>query len=62
MRLVSALEVTKDGMNRVCFKLLGYLALFISCAAALVAILPVIIWFYAGALFNDLMARSDNYE
>jgi len=62
MRLVSALEITKDGMTKGCLRLLGYSALFISCVAGLMAILPVVIWFFMGALANDLMIRGDNYE
>jgi len=42
------------------FKLLSYLALFVSCVAGLMAILPIGIWFFMGAIANDLMAKSDN--
>jgi len=26
------------------------------------AVLPVVIWFFMGALANDLMIRGDNYD
>tara|TARA_R100001163_G_scaffold33701_1_gene26094 strand:- start:270 stop:422 length:153 start_codon:yes stop_codon:yes gene_type:complete len=42
------------------FKMLSYLALFVSCVAGLMAVLPMVIWFFMGALANDLMAKSDN--
>ena len=44
------------------YKLLSYLALFVSCVAGLMAILPMVIWFFMGALANDLMIRGDNYD
>ena len=56
------LALTKAGMLSWTYKLLAYSALFVSCVAGLMAILPAVLWFYAGALANDLMARSDNYE
>jgi len=49
-------------MTKGCLRLLGYSALFISCVAGLMAILPVVIWFFMGALANDLMIRGDNYD
>jgi hypothetical protein len=49
-------------MTKGCLRLLGYSALFVSCVAGLMAILPAVLWFYAGALANDLMARSDNCD
>ena len=52
--------LTKAGMISWTFKLLSYLALFVSCVAGLMAILPMVIWFFMGALANDLMAKSDN--
>ena len=44
------------------FKLLAYLALFVSCVAGLMAILPMVVWFFMGALASDLMVKSDDYE
>jgi hypothetical protein len=44
------------------FKLLSYLALSVSFVAGLIAILPVVIWFFMGALANDLMIEGDNCD
>ena len=52
--------LTKAGMVSWTFKMLSYLALFVSCVAGLMAVLPMVIWFFMGALANDLMAKSDN--
>ena len=59
-RFLHALK--KDGMISWTFKLLAYSALFVSCVAGLMAILPMVIWFFMGALANDLMIKGDNYD
>lgn len=63
MRIQRFLQaLTKDGMISWTFKLLSYLALFVSCVAGLVAILPMVIWFFMGALANDLKIKGDDYD
>ena len=63
MRIQRFLQaLTKDGMISWTFKVLSYLALFASCVAGLMAILPMVIWFFMGALANDLKIRGDNYD
>jgi hypothetical protein len=63
MRIQRFLQaLTKDGMISWTFKVLSYLALFVSCVAGLMAILPMVIWFFMGALANDLKIRGDDYD
>jgi Sec-independent protein secretion pathway component TatC len=54
--------LTKDGMTSWAFKLLSYLALSVSFVAGLIAILPVVVWFFMGALANDLMIEGDDCD
>ena len=44
------------------YKLLAYSALFVSCVAGLMAVLPMVIWFFMGALANDLKIKGDDYD
>ena len=54
--------LTKAGMISWTYKLLAYSALFVSCVAGLMAVLPMVIWFFMGALANDLKIKGDDYD